>query len=76
LFFAFTIFSTFESIEERRANVRDEAHDERNPSSNPYYIFLNTPHHPQIAKKGIKWVSEGSKWSYEVGDYCNEIEKW
>jgi hypothetical protein len=76
LFFTFTIFLTSESIEEGAANVRDEAHDEKSPSSNPYYIFLKTPHHPQIARKGIKWVNEGSKWSCKVGEYCNEITKW
>lgn len=35
----------------------------------PIILFLKTPHHLQIARKGIKW-------SCEVGEYCNEIAKW
>jgi hypothetical protein len=42
----------------------------------PTILFLKTPHHPQIARKGIKWVKEGSKWSCAVGEYYNEIAKW
>jgi hypothetical protein len=63
-------------MEEGGANVRDDTHDEKNPSSNPYYIVFKDPSPSSNCKEGHQWVNEGSKWSCEVGEYYNEIAKW
>jgi hypothetical protein len=56
LFFAFISFSTFESIEEGGADVRDEAHDEKIPSSNSYYIIFKDPSPSSNCKEGHQMV--------------------
>ncbi len=57
------------TIEEGGADVRDEAHDEKSPSSNPYYIIFKDPSPSSNCKERHQmgqWGLQMVMWSWWV----------